>query len=583
MQETSGSPSKRETTLAPAPVEPSNTDPTPPEKSPAAAAIKIDQQAAGSIRVEADGRRYHVRWAQPGTIEQLRVNVIVEAGENGSGRKHVETLDLYSSRSRVVFASRAARLLEVSVDAIEKDLSDILMAVDRAQNEAREAARAGAKADAAPKMTEAERTEALALLMDPNLMDRIEADLELLGYVGESCTKRLILIVATSRKLLKPLSAIIIGQSGCGKSELARVVVRLIPEEDVVFWSRLTPQALYYVERDYLTHKLVVIEEREGSDAADYAIRALQSQGKLVQAVPLKDPATGTMHTINMEVDGPAAFIETTTRLHINPENASRNFELYLDESQAQTERIHRAQRAARTPEGLKRQAQGKKLERLHQNAQRLLEPVRVSIPYTELLSFPSDSTRTRRDHDRLLNLIEAVAFLHQKQRPRRYDGAGVGDEIQATPVDYAIAYALAREAFAFGLDELRKPARDLLAVIEAKVGELAERSAAAPTAVSFTRRQAREWSGWPNHQVKLAMHELEELEYVEVERTRRGSRFSYRLVSDGGKKRVVLKGLPSPAELINLLAEQESNASKAAAVAKATVRANAKAGRRAR
>ena len=38
----------------------------------------------------------------------------------------------------------------------------------------------------------------------------------------------------------------------------------------------------------------MVIEERAGSDAADYSIRALQSKHKLVQAVPVKDPSTGS-------------------------------------------------------------------------------------------------------------------------------------------------------------------------------------------------------------------------------------------------------------------------------------------------
>ena len=34
--------------------------------------------------------------------------------------------------------------------------------------------------------------------------------------------------------------------------------------------------------------EIVFIEEREGSDSADYAIRAMQSHHRLVQAVPLK-------------------------------------------------------------------------------------------------------------------------------------------------------------------------------------------------------------------------------------------------------------------------------------------------------
>ena len=118
------------------------------------------------------------------------------------------------------------------------------------------------------------------------------------------------------------------------------------------------------MEKDFLKRKLVVIEEREGSEAADYSIRALQSKHKLVQAVPVKDPATGSIQTRTMEVEGPAAFIETTTRLHINPENASRCFELYLDESPTQTGRVQQAQRAAKTAEGLQLRARAKSSSR---------------------------------------------------------------------------------------------------------------------------------------------------------------------------------------------------------------------------
>ncbi len=120
------------------------------------------------------------------------------------------------------------------------------------------------------------------------------------------------------------------------------------------------------------------------------------------------------------------------------------------------------------------------------------------------------------------------------------------------------IAYSLATQALGFGLDELRKPARDLLALIEQKVHELADTQAVRPTAVSFSRRDTRAWSGLPNHQVKGAMQELEELEYVEVQRAVRGSRFTYRLVSDDQKKRMPMAGLLTPVELFNRVTEAE-------------------------
>ena len=136
----------------------------------------------------------------------------------------------------------------------------------------------------------------------------------------------------------------------------------------------------------------------------------------------IKDPATGKMKTQEFEVEGPIAYLETTTERQINHENATRCFEIYLDETEEQTQRIHQRQRLARSLERLKRADKQKILER-HHNAQRLLEPVKVVIPYVDLLSFPSQWLRTRRDHERFLCLIEASAFLHQHQRTRKEYG----------------------------------------------------------------------------------------------------------------------------------------------------------------
>ena len=522
--------------------------------------------APGTLDVELHQRRYRARWAQAGTVEHLRVNLRVEVGANGSGRMHVETLDLYSPRSRSVFAARAAKIFEVAVEAIEDDLSELLVVVDRTQRANAMNVGKQPATEPAPVMTDVERAEALALLRSPDLMDRIAHDMDVIGYVGEDTNKKLGYLVAVSRRLPEPLSAILISQSGAGKSGLAGALERLTPPEDVVFWSRLTPQALYYVEKDFLKRKLVVIEEREGSEAADYSIRTLQSKQKLVQAVPVKDPATGTIQTRTMEVEGPASFLETTTRLTINPENASRCFELYLDESPAQTGRIQEAQRSAKTTEGLARRERGKAVERMHQNAQRLLVPVAVVIPYATMLTFPTSWLRTRRDNLRLLNLIEAVVFLHQHQRPRKRLASGV-EYIEASVEDYAIAYSLAATVLGFGFDELRKPARDLLAVIETKVAEMAKERGLTTPVITFMRRDVRAWAGLPNHQVKLAMHEIEELEYIEVEKAPRGSRFTYRLVADPNARRAALSGLLTPVELYNRLAAAPSKARPAANV----------------
>ena len=91
-----------------------------------------------------------------------------------------------------------------------------------------------------------------------------------------------------------------------------------------------------------------------------------------------------------------------------------------MDESEEQTRRIHERQRLMRTERGLQLRQEADAIARRHWNAQRLLEPLPVVIPYADQLTFPTAWMRTRRDHARFLNLIEVSAFLHQYQRERR-------------------------------------------------------------------------------------------------------------------------------------------------------------------
>ena len=268
-------------------------------------------------------------------------------------------------------------------------------------------------------MTDTERAEALTFLRRPDLLGQVAKDIDALGFVGEDTNKRLLYLVAISRKLLDPLSAIVLSQSGAGKSGLTEVIERLCPPEDVVLLTRLTPQSLYYVEPGFLDKKLVIVEERYGSMEADYSIRVLQSRKKLIAAAPIKDPQTGNMKTRIFTVEARAAFIEATTASAVNHENATRCFELSMDESAEQTKRIHERQRLMRTEHGLVLREQAEAVTRRHWNAQRLLEPLPVVIPYADRLTFPDAWMRTRRDHARFLNLIEVSAFLHQHQRER--------------------------------------------------------------------------------------------------------------------------------------------------------------------
>ncbi len=505
---------------------------TPPPPLPSAARVaaprSTGEKPAGGLELVRDGVAYQAR-VHSLLLGRLRATVRATKDE----AFHVDTIDLYASRSRSEFAKRASKTLAVEASAVESALMVLLVEAEK------EAERS--KAEPAPSAAEAlsagEREDALVFLKRADLLDQVARDVDSLGYVGEETNKRLLYLVAVSRKLEDPLSAIVLSQSGAGKSGLTEVIERLTPPEDVVLLTRLTPQSLYYTEPGFLDRTLVIVEERYGSQEADYSIRVLQSRKKLIAAAPVKDPQTGNMRTKVFMVEARAAFIEATTASSVNHENATRCFELQMDESEAQTRKIHERMSRLRTDAGLTRRQELGQLARRHWNAQRLLEPAPVIIPFAEKLTFPSAWLRTRRDYARFLNLIEVSAFLHQHQRERR-DGA-----IVAALADYAAAYALAGEVLRETLTDVKKPLREALERIQAL---------AAKGEGSLTRRGIREALGVPDSTVRRWLAELVELEYLvagEGGKGGAGKTTRYQLAAREAASELVL-GLLTPAEL---------------------------------
>ena len=484
-----------------------------------------------SLILRRGGLTYHARVYAP-LLGRLRATIKVERGT----AFHVDTLDLYASRSRTEFTKRVAKALAVDADAVERDLLALL--VEAEKTVATEESNAEASGSP-PPMTDTERAEALAFLRRRDLLDQAAKDVDALGFVGEDTNKRLLYLVAISRKLPDPLSAIVLSQSGAGKSGITEVIEKLTPPEDVVLFTRLTPQSLYYTEPGFLDKKLVIVEERYGSMEADYSIRVLQSRKKLIAAAPIKDPQTGNMRTKVFTVEARAAFIEATTASAVNHENATRCFELTMDESPEQTRRIHERQRLMRTERGLDLRREAEAITRRHWNAQRLLEPLPVVIPFADRLTFPSSWMRTRRDHARFLNLIEVSAFLHQHQRERR-NGAVLADV-----ADYAAAYALAASVLAETLSDVKKPLREAYERI---------RSLSTEGDGTISRREIREALAVPDSTVRRWLSDLVDFEYLVIAnadgaKPGQGKLLRYRAL-DRAPRETEIVGLLSPDEL---------------------------------
>jgi hypothetical protein len=527
------------------------------------AAVVTDNEITMTFGEGSQARRYRVRGlAKNMSHDVLKVNVLAAKGE----AFHVDNIDLYSAKARASYITQAAIELKLGDELLKADLGRLLLKCEALQDEAIQQALAPAPLQAVT-MSDDARAAALELLQSPDLLGRIVSDFDACGIVGEATNKLTGYLAAVSRKLDRPLAVVIQSSSAAGKSSLMDAVLAFMPEEERIKYSAMTGQSLFYMGETNLKNKILAIVEEEGASKASYALKLLQSEGELTIASTGKDPTTGNLITQQYRVEGPVMIFLTTTAIEIDEELMNRCLVLSVDEGREQTQAIHQLQRTRRTLQGLIAKQDRQHLIELHRNAQRLIRPLAVVNPYADQLTFLSDKTRTRRDHEKYLTLIDTIALLHQHQRPIRKvskvnevrkvsggDGASVGDGvieyIEVSLDDIARANALAHEVLGRSLDELPPQTRRLLGEVVSLVRTRADVQQVRAGDVRFTRKDVRAHVGWSDFQVKTHMHKLEELEYVLVHRGGRGQSFEYELLysGEGDDGKPFVMGLMNPA-----------------------------------
>jgi hypothetical protein len=134
------------------------------------------------------------------------------------------------------------------------------------------------------------------------------------------------------------------------------------------------------------------------------------------------------------------------------------------------------------------------------------------------------------------LGLIEAIAFLHQHQRPIQElkRGGETLKYIEVTWKDIELANRLAREVLGRSLDELPPQTRRLLGLLDELVQKECKRQGISRSDFRFSRKEARDFSSWGDTQLRVHLGRLIELEYLLVHRGRQGQSYEYELLYAG-------------------------------------------------
>jgi hypothetical protein len=495
--------------------------------TPPAFSISVD---ARSVTITREDRTYKIRGLEKNMSSlSLRVSIAVSRLE----RMHLDTVDLMRSSARQAFVQAAALELFCEEETLKTDLGRILLQLEDLRNLQIEAAKRNGPA--IPAMTAAQQEEAMQLLKSPNLIQRIVHDLDACGMVGESLNKLVGYLAAVSRKLPTPLALLIRSSSAAGKTTLMESILAMVPPEEVLRLSNLTSQSLYYLDSEQLRHRTLAISEDQGLSESAYALKLLQSEGKLTHATVVRGN-DGRSVTQLHSVEGPIQLMITSTARDVDEELANRCLILTVDESIEQTKAIQARQRLLQTRAGWQRQAQVEAIRTVHRHAQRLLRPLQVWNPLVDSLEFASDRLRSRRDHAKYLSLIQAIALLHQHQRVIHSEEDGT-EWIEVQESDIGLAKRLMDKLLQQSLSELAPQTEHCLRLVREFVSHGCQAGIGTPAEPAmlrqrfrFTRRSFRESVGWSDHQVRTHLDRLVQLEHLIVHRGKQGATFLYQL-----------------------------------------------------
>ncbi len=294
--------------------------------------------------------------------------------------------------------------------------------------------------------------QASTLLSCPDVLAEFRALCGQVGLVGEEKNAQLLYLAFTSRLLEKPVSAVVKGPSGGGKSFLVQRCRQVFPPSAYYALSGMSEHAIVY-GTETLVHRMLVLCEAAAlsSEFATYGVRSLVSEGRVkyeTVEMPERGPGGGRV----LEREGPTGLITTTTRVCLDAELETRLLSLSIRDDPQQTQSIlasiaERANGRGPAPADLERW-------RAFQEWLAVAGVHEVSIPYAGQLAARCEATavRLRRDFGALLSLVKAHAIVHQAQR-RIVDG-----RIVAEIADYRAVHGLVAELLNEGAQAMVTP-----------------------------------------------------------------------------------------------------------------------------
>lgn len=349
--------------------------------------------------------------------------------------------------------------------------------------------------EAEPK---AEPKTAIDFLEQKDLLKSLNQLIEKAGIIGEENSRLLLFLITISYLNKSPLHGIVQGSSGSGKTHIISRIADLMPQEDVLRFTRITESSLYNWGEFDLFQKIIIIEDLDGlKEDALYALREFISNQVLRSSVTIKDKK-GNNKSSHKIVKGQFSSLSATTKGETYEDNMSRSFLLAVDESKEQTQRIIEYQNRRNAGE-IDRNEQEKAIGFV-QKLVRNLKYYEVINPFATKLQLPEKVHKIRRLNEMYQAVIKQVTFINQYQREvkNNYLITEIEDIEQATEVLF--------ESIVLKVDELDGSLRQFFEKLK-KFIKSPEKH--------FIQREIRQEFNLSKTQLQRYINTLLELEYI--------------------------------------------------------------------
>ena len=350
------------------------------------------------------------------------------------------------------------------------------------------------------KVTEAEpRAEPktiIEFLEQKGLLQELNKLIEKAGIIGEENSRLLLFLITISYLNKSPLHGIVQGSSGSGKTHIISRIADLMPQEDVLRFTRITESSLYNWGEFDLFGKIIIIEDLDGlKEDALYALRELISNQILSSLTSIKDKK-GNNKSTNKIVKGQFSSLSATTKGELYEDNMNRSFIIAINESEEQTEKIINYQNRRNAGEVDKSEEQ--KAISFIQKIVKNLKHYEVINPFATQIQLPNNVKNKRRLNEMFQSIIKQITLIHQFQREVK--NGFLVTEIE----DIENAVEILFESIILKIDELDGSSRQFFEKLKKAFKE-----------ESFTRFEAMEITGFKKTQLQFYLNELVRLEYL--------------------------------------------------------------------